>query len=145
MDRVAQIVAELQITYATQLEIVQNYLADATNLEGAGAAKELLDQEAHSAFGHARRIAKRIKALEGRIPRSPDLSKSSGDRQPSFDSTSVQAVLFSALKTADDLIAQYERIIQLCDGHDFVTLDLIIELLVSERDHRQRLALLCVQ
>ena len=137
MDRVAQIVAELQIAYATQLEIVQSYLADASNLEGADTVKELLDQEALSAFGYARRIAKRIRALQGRVPRSSDLSKSPGDGQQSFDSTSMQSVLLSALKTADDVIGQYQRLIQLCDGNDFVTLDLIIELLVAERDRRR--------
>jgi ferritin-like protein len=142
MDKVAQIVAELKIAYATQLEIVQNYLADASNLKGPDTVKELLDQEVQTALGHARRIAKRIRALEGQVPRSPDLSTRPGERQPSFKSASFQSVLLSALKTQDSVITEYERIIQLCDGQDFVTLDLIIELLVAERDRRHRLALL---
>ncbi len=105
--------------------------------------KEYFDEEVQIALGHARRLAKRIKALEGRVPRSPELSRVQKiySRHP-VDSTDVGSALIDAIKSEDAAIAQYERIIRLCDGHDFVTLDLAIELLVDERERRQRLAAL---
>ena len=47
MHKVSEIVAELQISYATEIEIIQNYLANATDLEGARAEpiKELFDEQ----------------------------------------------------------------------------------------------------
>jgi len=144
MDQVSEIVAELQISYATEIEIVQNYLANAIHLEGARAEpiKALFDEEVQTALGHARRLAKRIKALEGRVPGSQELPRVHQDLQPAADTTDVDSALLGAMKSEDAAIARYERIIQLCDGHDSVTLDLVIELLVDERERRRRLVAL---
>jgi bacterioferritin len=141
MDKVSEIVAQLKISYATEIETIQNYLANAIDLEGsrAKAVKGLLDEEVQTALGHARRLARRIKTLEGRVPGSLELPRVQKDLQPPVDNTDVDSVLLAAIKSEDAAIAQYERIIQLCDGHDFVTLDLVIELLVDERERRQRL------
>lgn len=143
-DKISGIVAELQISYAAEIEIVQNYLANAIDLEGARAEpiKELFDEEVQTALGHARRLAKRIKALEGRVPGSLELPKVHQELQPPADTTDADSALLGAIKSEDAAIAQYERIIQLCDGHDFVTLDLVIELLVDERERRRRLVAL---
>jgi bacterioferritin len=143
-DKISGIVAELQISYAAEIEIVQNYLANAIDLEGACAEpiKELFDEEVQTALGHARRLAKRIKALEGRVPGSLELPKVHQELQPPADTTDADSALLGAIKSEDAAIAQYERIIQLCDGHDFVTLDLVIELLVDERERRRRLVAL---
>jgi bacterioferritin len=144
MYKVSEIVAELRISYATEIEIIENCLANATNLEGARAEpiKDLFDEEVQTALGHARRLAKRIKALAGKVPGSLELPRAQKDLQPPVDATDVDAALNSAIRSEDEAIAQYERIIQLCDGHDFVTLDLVIELLVDERERRQRLVAL---
>jgi ferritin-like protein len=147
MDKGSEIVAELKISYATEIETAQNCLANAIDLEGPRVEpiKEYFDEEVQIALGHARRLAKRIKALEGRVPRSPELSRLQNDLQPSSSTPDVGSVLLDAIKSEDAAIAQYERIIRLCDGHDFVTLDLVIELLVDERERRQRLAALLAQ
>jgi bacterioferritin len=144
MHKVSEIVVELQISYATEIETIQNYLANATDLEGARAEpiKELFDEQVQTALGHARRLAKRIKALAGRVPRSLELRRVYKDLPPPFDTTDVDSALIGAIKSEDAVIAQYERIIRVCDGHDFVTLDLVIELLVDERERRQRLVAL---
>lgn len=140
----SEIVAELKTAYSTEIETIQNYLADASNLEGARAEplKELLDAEVQTALVHARRLARRIRALEGRVAGSLELSKGQNDLRSPADVDDPDILLLSAIKTEDTAIAQYERIIELCDGHDFVTLDLIIELLVDERERRRRLAAL---
>jgi bacterioferritin len=144
MDKISEIVAELRISYTTEIETIQNYLANATNLEGARAEpiKDLFDEQAQTALSHARRLAKRIKALEGRVPGSMELARVHKDLRPPADATDVDIALRSAIRLEDAVIARYERIIQLCDGHDFVTLDLAIELLVDERERRQRLVAL---
>jgi bacterioferritin len=141
MYKVSEIVTELQISYATQIEVIENYLANATNLEGARAEaiKHLFDEEVSTALGHARRLAKRIKALEGRVPGSLELPRADKDLQPPADAADVDIALHGAIELEDAAIAHYERIIRLCDGYDFVTLDLVIELLVDERERRQRL------
>src|SRR3981081_3902188 len=89
MHKVSEIVAELQISYATEIEIIQNYLANATDLEGAraGPIKELFDEQVQIALGHARRLAKRIKALEGRVPGSLELPRVHKDLQSQVDPT----------------------------------------------------------
>jgi ferritin-like protein len=141
MDRASEVAAELKLAYAAEIEVIQNYLANAINLEGprAEAIKELLDGGVQTALAHARRLAKRIKALDGRVPGSRELPRLQNDLQPPVDNNGVDAVLLDAIRSEDAVIAQYERIIQLCDGHDFVSLDLVIELLVDERERRQRL------
>jgi ferritin-like protein len=147
MHKVSEILVELQISYATEIEIIQDYLANATDLEGARAEpiKELFDEQVQTALGHARRLAKRIKALAGRVPRSSELSTVPKDLPPPGDITDVDSALIGAIKSEDAAIAQYERLIRLCDGHDFVTLDLVIELLVDEREGRQRLVALLAE
>src|SRR5580700_6642625 len=141
MDRASEVAAELKLAYAAEIEVIQNYLANAINLEGprAEAIKELLDGGVQTALAHARRLAKRIKALDGRVPGSRELPRWQNDLQPPVDNNGVDAVLLDAIRSEDAVIARYERIIQLCDGHDFVSLDLVIELLVDERERRQRL------
>ena len=144
MYKVSEIVSALKISYATEIEVIENYLANASNLEGSRAEpiKGLLDEEVQIALGHARRLARRIKALEGRIPGSLELPRLQNDLQPPIDNTEGDSVLLGAIKSENTSIAQYERIIQLCDGHDFVTLDLVIELLVDERERKRRLVAL---
>jgi ferritin-like protein len=141
MDRASEVAAELKLAYAAEIEVIQNYLANAINLEGprAEGIKELLDGGVQTALAHARRLAKRIKALDGRVPGSRELPRLQNDLQPPVDNNGVDSVLLDAIRSEDAVIARYERIIQLCDGHDFVSLDLVIELLVDERERRQRL------
>jgi bacterioferritin len=140
-QEVSQIVAELQISYATEIETIQDYLANASNLGNSRAEpiKKLFDEEVQTALSHARRLAKRIQTLEGRVPGSRELPKLHKLCQPPADATDVNIVLIGAIKSQDAAIAQYERIIQLCDGYDFVTLDLVLDLLIEERERRRRL------
>jgi ferritin-like protein len=139
MHKISEIVAELKVSYAAEIEVIEIYLAQASNLEGPRAEpiKEWLDLEVETGLSHARRLARRINALEGKVPASPKLSKL--QKESAAGATDVDSVLLGAIKTADTAITQYEKIIELCDGHDFVTLDLVIELLVDERERKQQL------
>jgi ferritin-like protein len=63
------------------------------------------------------------------------------DSRP-VNTNTTDIVLHDAIKAEDAAIARYERILRLCDGRDFVTSDLVIELLVDERERRQCLVAL---
>src|ERR1700747_2947866 len=98
MYEVSEIVAQLRISYATEIEIIENYLANGTNLEGAcaEAIKNLFDEEVQTALGHARRLAKRIKALEGRVPVFLELPRRDKDFRPPADAADADIALHDA-------------------------------------------------
>ena len=57
--------------------------------------------------------------------------------QPPTDTTDVVAVIKGVIDAEEAAIAQYEKIIRLCDGFDFVTQDMCITLLADEQQHRR--------
>lgn len=135
-----QIVQELKVAYAMELETVQNYLANSIDLDGVRAEeiKKSLAADITEELGHATMIAKRIKTLEGRVPGSLELDRSQQSLQPPMDSTDVIAVIRGVIAAEEGAIAQYEKIIELCDGKDFVTQDQVIEILGDEQEHRRQ-------
>ena len=64
------IINELRKSYAMELETVQNYLANAIDLDGVRAEeiKEALLRDIEEELSHARKVGNRIKVLEGRVP-----------------------------------------------------------------------------
>lgn len=135
-----QIVQELKVAYGMELETVQNYLANSIDLDGVRAEeiKKSLAADITEELGHAQMLAKRIKVLEGRVPGSLELDRNQRMLQPSQDSTDVVYVIRGVIAAEESAIAQYEKIIQLCDGKDFVTQDLVVEILSDEQDHRRQ-------
>ena len=134
------IVRELKIAYAMELETVQNYLANSVDLDGIRAEeiKKSLSTDIPEELGHATLLAKRIKILEGRVPGSLELERSQKFLQPPEDSTDVVAVIRGVIAAEEGAIEQYEKIIQMCDGTDFVTQDMVIEILADEQGHRRQ-------
>lgn len=57
--------------------------------------------------------------------------------QPPAESTDVVQVIKGVIDAEEAIIAQYETIIRLCDGYDFVTQDMCIALLADEQQHRR--------
>jgi bacterioferritin len=57
--------------------------------------------------------------------------------QPPAKLTDVVAVIKGVLAAEESAIAQYSKIIKLCDGVDYVTQDLCIQALGDEEDHRR--------
>ena len=53
------------------------------------------------------------------------------------DSTDVVGIIKGVIKAEEGAIAQYNKIIKLCEGLDYVTQDLVIELLGDEENHRR--------
>lgn len=138
-EQTETIVAELIKSYWKEVETVQNYLAVATNLVGVGAqeVKESLEGDVDEEFGHARRLAKRIHVLGGRVPGSMEFQPEQDAMQPPRDNRDMLSVIRGVIAAEEDAIQQYGRIIEMCDGVDYVTQDLCIGLLADEQSHRR--------
>ncbi len=138
-DKRAAIITELTKSYWMELETVLNYLANSINLDGVRAEeiKKSLAADVTEEMLHATQLANRIKTIDGRVPGSEKFVASQATLQPPADSTDVVAVIKGVIDAEEGAIAQYEKIIRLCDGFDFVTQDLCITLLADEQQHRR--------
>src|SRR6516162_1750812 len=94
MDRATEIIRELQVSYAMELETVENFLANSINLDEAPAEriKHALAENVEIELRHARRLATRIKVLGGRVPGSLELSRNQHTVQPPADPADVASV-----------------------------------------------------
>lgn len=134
------IIAALIDAYWSEIETVQNYIANATNLDGvrAEAIKNSLAADITEELGHAQQLARRIKVLGGRVPGSMAFKATQKYLQPPKDSTDVIGVIKGVLAAEEDAIKGYNKLVKLCDGKDYVTQDLCITLLADEEEHRQQ-------
>jgi|SRR5258707_7220877 bacterioferritin len=135
-----QIISGLQKAYSMEVETVINYLAQSLNLEGVRAEfiKQALATDIQGELTHAQKLGNRIKQLGGSILGSQKLEMSQRELQPSNDSTDVVSVIRGVLKAEMDAISQYNSLIRLTDGTDYVTQDLAITILSDEEGHRQQ-------
>jgi bacterioferritin len=140
MKKNKDIIDALTAAYFKELETVQNYLANAINLDGVRAEeiKKALATDVTEELAHAQQLAQRIKVLGGKVPGSKAFKATQKSLQPPEDSTDVIAVIVGVLEAEEDAIAGYNKLIKLCDGRDYVTQDLAITLLGDEEGHRQQ-------
>lgn len=133
------IIDELIKSYFMELETVVNYLANSVNLDGVRAEeiKKSLNADVTEELTHATQLAIRIKTIDGVIPGSKAFVPVQESLQPPADTTDVVAVIKGVIDAEEAAIAQYEKIIRLCDGFDFVTQDMCITLLADEQQHRR--------
>jgi len=133
-----EIAEELKKSYWAEIETVMNYLANSVNLDGVRAEeiKKALAADIQEELTHAQTLAKRIKELGGKISGSMEFSADQKLLQPSNDSTDVVHVIKGVIDAEDQAIEQYNKIIKMCDGVDYVTRDLVITLLADEESHR---------
>lgn len=133
------IIGELKVAYAMELETVQNYIANSVHLDGvrSDVIKKALAADIATEVQHAQQLAQRIKTIGGSVPGSLDLKRSQDFLQPPSDTTDIVYVIKGVIAAEEAAIRQYNEIIRLCDGRDFVTQDLIIEILGSEEEHRR--------
>lgn len=133
------IIVELTVAYWMELETVLNYLANSVNLDGVRAEeiKKSLSADVTEEMNHATLLANRIKTIDGRIPGSQQFKPSQGTLQPPADTTDVVTVIKGVIDAEEAAMAQYEKIIRLCEGIDYVSQDLCITLLSDEQQHRR--------
>src|SRR5688500_2808497 len=89
------IVQELYLSYAMEIETVQNYIAASVNLDGvrSDVIKKALAADVLTEVQHAQQLAARIKTIGGLVPGSLDLPRSQKFLQPKKDTTDVVAVI----------------------------------------------------
>jgi bacterioferritin len=138
MDKARDVVSGLKKSYAMELESVQNYLANSIHLEGPAAdkVKKVLENAASNELQHARRLAMRIKILGDRVPGSLELPRDQNYLQPPIDNRDSVTIIRGALTATDAAIAHYQVMIQITEDVDFVTQDLLIELLAEEQEQK---------
>jgi bacterioferritin len=134
-----EIIENLKIAYAMELETVQNYIAASVNLDGVRCEviKKSLEVDIAEELGHAQTLANRIKTIGGTVPGSFDLDRKQESLQPLADTTDIVGVIKGVIDAENGAIAQYNKIIQVSDGIDYVTQDMAITLLAGEEEHRR--------
>ncbi len=133
------IVKELTIAYWAEMETTINYLAISVDLDGIRAEeiKKSLAADIQAELTHAQELAQRIKEIGGRIQGSLAFKPEQASLQPPADTTDVVAAIHGVIEAENGAIEQYNKIIRLCDGIDYVTQDLCIKLLADEEKHRR--------
>lgn len=138
-DRNQEIIDELQVAYWMEMETVMNFLSNSINLDGVRAEeiKKSLDADIIEELNHARSLASRIKTLSGIVPGSKSFTARQDSLQPPTKLTDVVHVIKGVIEAENGAIEQYNKLIQLCDGVDYVTQDLCIQALGDEEQHRR--------
>ncbi len=134
-----QIIQELKVAYWMEMETVMNYIANSTNLDGVRAEeiKKSLLADVTAELTHAQNIARRIKTIGGVVPGSFAFKAAQATLQTPAKLTDVVAVIKGVIAAEDSAITQYNKLIKLCDGFDYVTQDLCIQALGDEEEHRR--------
>lgn len=137
MSNREDIVKELTVSYWMEIETVISYIANSINLDGVRAEeiKKSLAADITEEIGHAQALAKRIKEVGGQVPGSFDFKAVQSFLQPKEDTTDVVSVIEGVIQAENGAITQYNKIIKLCDGIDYVTQDLCVRLLGMEESH----------
>src|SRR5262245_21277382 len=127
----SRVISMLTESYGMELETVQNYLAASVNLDGvrSDVVKKSLAADIPAELGQATLLANRIKTLGGVVPGSLELKGNQTFLQAPVDSTDIIAIIKGVIKAEDGAIAQYNKIIEACEGKDYVTQDFAIQLL----------------
>jgi bacterioferritin len=123
--------------YWMEIETVMNYISNSVNLDGVRAEeiKKSLAADITAEIGHAQLFAKRIKTLSGLTPGSFDFKPSQKTLQPSTDTTDVARVIKGVIDAEQGAIDHYNRLVTACDGVDYVTQDMVIQILTDEQEH----------
>ena len=132
-----EIVGLLTRAYWMEMETVMSYLANSAHLDGIRAEEvaEALDADVDEELGHARKFAGRIKDLYGTPPGTMDFAAEQVSLQPPEDATDVVTVIRGVIEAEAGAIEHYTRIIEACDGVDWATQDMVIEILRDEENH----------
>ncbi|MCA9058261.1 MAG: hypothetical protein KDA85_07165 [Planctomycetaceae bacterium] len=133
------IIDELAVAYWMEMETVMNFIACSINLDGVRAEeiKASLAADIQAELMHAQSLAKRIKTIGGRVPGSKAFAARQDSLQPPAKTTDVVSVIKGVIAAEESAIAQYNKLIRLCDGVDYVTQDLCITALGDEEEHRR--------
>jgi len=133
----AELLELLERAYWMEMETVMSYVANAAALDGIRAEEvaEALDADVGEELGHARKFAGRIKELYGTPPGTLAFTAEQTSLQPPEDATDVVSVIHGVIEAEAGAIEHYNRIIEACDGVDWATQDMVIDILRDEEGH----------
>jgi bacterioferritin len=134
-----EIIELLKRAYWMEIETVMSYIANSVNPDGVRAQEivESLQQDIQEELGHAQQFAKRIKELYGVVPGSLEFGAEQGYLQPPEQQTDIVHVIKGVIEAETGAIEHYNRVIETCDGVDWVTQDMVITILRDEEGHRR--------
>jgi len=132
-----EIIELLKKAYWMELETVMSYIANSINPDGVRAQEivESLQQDVQEELGHAQQFANRIKELYGVVPGSLEFAAEQSYLQPPEHQTDIVHVIKGVIEAETGAIDHYNRIIEVTDGVDFVTQDMVIDILRDEEGH----------
>jgi bacterioferritin len=138
-DKRKQILELLTKAYWMEIETVMSYIASSVNPDGLRAQEivESLEEDIQEELGHAQQFARRIKELYGVVPGSLDFQAEQTYLQPPDRQTDIVHVIRGVIEAETGAIAHYNGIIEATDGVDWVTQDMVIDILRDEEGHRR--------
>jgi bacterioferritin len=134
-----EIIGLLTKAYWMEIETVMSYLANSVNPDGVRAQEiiESLRQDIQEELGHAQQFANRIKELYGVVPGSLEFKAEQSYLQPPEQQTDIVHIIRGVIEAETGAIEHYNKIIETCDGVDWVTQDMVIEILHDEEGHKR--------
>ena len=134
-----EIIGMLTKAYWMEIETVMSYLANSVNPDGVRAQEiiESLRQDIQEELGHAQQFANRIKELYGVVPGSLDFKAEQSYLQPPEQQTDIVHIIRGVIEAETGAIEHYNKVIEACDGVDWVTQDMVIEILHDEEGHKR--------
>ncbi len=134
-----QVIEMLTKAYWMEIETVMSYIANSTNPDGILAQQVVASLRADIAeeLAHAQQFAARIKELYGVVPSSVDFVAQQHALAPPTDQTDLAHVIKGVIEAETSAIELYNHIIDVTDGVDPVTNDMIIAILHDEEGHRR--------
>jgi bacterioferritin len=134
-----EIIELLTKAYWMEIETVMSYITNSVNPDGLRAQEivESLQTDIQEELGHAQQFASRIKELYGVVPGSLEFSAEQSHLQPPDQQTDIVHVIKGVIEAETGAIEHYNRIIEVTDGVDWVTQDMVIAILHDEEGHRR--------
>jgi bacterioferritin len=134
-----EIINMLTRAYWMEIETVINYIASSVNPDGVRAQEiaEALQEDIQAELGHAQQFARRIKELYGVVPGSAAFQPEQMSLQPPERQTDITHIIKGVIEAEKSAIDFYNAIIEAADGHDWVTQDMVIDILRDEQAHRR--------
>ncbi|MDP9187761.1 MAG: rubrerythrin [Actinomycetota bacterium] len=139
LEKREEIVELLKKAYWMEIETVMSYIANSINPDGVRAQeiKESLEADVQEELGHAQQFAARIKELYGVVPGSEEFSAEQSFLQPPEHQTDVVHIVRGVIEAETGAIEHYTEVIEVTDGVDPVTQDMVIAILRDEQGHRR--------
>jgi bacterioferritin len=134
-----EIIELLTRAYWMEIETVMSYLANSINPDGVRAQEiiESLKADVQEELGHAQQFGERIKELYGVVPGSMEFAPEQKYLQPPENQTDIVHIIRGVIEAETGAIEHYNKIIEVCDGVDYVTQDMVIAILRDEEGHRR--------